>query len=48
MMTAFRVILLFCLALAFIGNVAGGKEDQRNCRPLFTISGVLFILSFLV
>ncbi len=48
MLTAFRVILLICLALAFVGGVAGNREDQRNCKFFFIASGALLLVSFLV
>lgn len=47
MMTAFRVILLICLVLSFVGGVAGNREEQRNCKFLFIASSALFLMSFL-
>lgn len=47
MLTAFRVILLVFLAIAFFGCIAGSKDEPRNCRLFFGVAGVLFVLSYL-
>lgn len=47
MLTAFRVMLLVFLAIAFFGCIAGSKEEQRTCRLVFGASGILFVLSYL-
>ncbi len=47
MLTAFRVILLVCLGLDFLGCVTGNKDEQRNCLLFFGVAGALFILSYL-
>lgn len=47
MLTAFRVMLLVFLAISFLGCISGNKDEERNCKLIFAISGVLFLLSFL-
>lgn len=47
MLNAFRVMLLVFLAIAFLGCISGNKDEARNCKLIFAVSGVLFLLSYL-
>lgn len=47
MLIAFRVMLLVFLAIAFFGCIGGNENDKRNCRLVFGVAGVLFVLSYL-
>lgn len=47
-MFVLRIILLTAMAISTIGAVAGSEKDKPQLVVLFSISGALVLLSFVV